>query len=226
MPIAPASAALASDIINGTAWYAADAQASDTYVITLPTSPGSYVNGAVFRFKANTANTGAATLNVNGLGAKSIVKNLNVALATGDILAGQIVEVSYDGTNLQMVSPTAQSLTYAIGSTTKDISGNGAQTIAHGLGVIPKRVEVTCSFASGSNCISNSIGRYIASTEKSNSMGGSGTTWNALQVFAVFDTASAYNTGVITVDATNITLTWTKTGSPTGTATINWEAIA
>jgi hypothetical protein len=30
--------------------------------------------------------------------------------------------------------------------------------------------------------------------------------------------------GVVTVDATNITITWTKTSSPTGTYTLLWEA--
>jgi hypothetical protein len=86
--------------------YAADAQASDTYVITLSPVPGSYTNGMMVHFKANTANTGACTINVNGLGAKSIKKNYNVDPATNDILANQIVSLIYDGTNFQMLSPS------------------------------------------------------------------------------------------------------------------------
>jgi hypothetical protein len=59
----------------------------------------------VVNFSAQTLNTGAATLNVNGLGAKTI-KKFGTAndLATGDILANQIVTVIYDGTNFQMTS--------------------------------------------------------------------------------------------------------------------------
>jgi len=87
--------------------YAADAQASDTYVITLSPVPAAYYTGMQIYFTANTANTGAATLNVNALGAKSIVKNTADALQTGDIEATQIVGVVYDGTNFQMMNPAS-----------------------------------------------------------------------------------------------------------------------
>lgn len=87
--------------------YAADAQANDTYVITLDPVPTSLVNGMTLRFKANTANTGPATLNVNGLGALAIVTGVSTALATGDILANQVCEVIYNstGTVWQLVNP-------------------------------------------------------------------------------------------------------------------------
>jgi hypothetical protein len=87
--------------------YAADAEASDTYVITLTSAPSAYVIGQVFHFKANTANTDAATLNVNSLGAKTIKKLHDQDLATNDIEAGQMVMVAYDGTNFQMLSQIA-----------------------------------------------------------------------------------------------------------------------
>ncbi len=98
--------------------YAADAGASDTYAITVE-GITAYATGQVFKFKANTINTGAATLNVNSLGAKTIVKNYNVTLADGDIKANQLVEVIYDGTNMQLLSP---------------ISSTGAQS---GISVMP-----------------------------------------------------------------------------------------
>jgi microcystin-dependent protein len=55
-------------------------------------------------FKAANANTGAATLNVDGLGAVAIKKNVNKDLSAGDIAAGQIIIVVYDGTYFQMIS--------------------------------------------------------------------------------------------------------------------------
>src|SRR5581483_10701671 len=87
--------------------YAADSVSTDAYAVTLTPAPTAYVTGMVVRFKAGTANTGAATLNVNSLGAKTIVKNYNSTLADNDILANQIGEVIYDGTNFQMISPVA-----------------------------------------------------------------------------------------------------------------------
>jgi hypothetical protein len=87
--------------ING----AADAQGSDTYVITLSPVPAAYTTFMPVYFTANTANTTGATLNVNGLGAKNIVKALNTTLATNDILAGMMCHVVYDGTNFVLMNP-------------------------------------------------------------------------------------------------------------------------
>lgn len=87
--------------------YAADAGANDTYAITCSPAPTAYTAGDRFTFKANTANTGAATLNVNSLGAKTIKKNYNGDLSNNDILANQIVEVVYDGTNMQIMTITS-----------------------------------------------------------------------------------------------------------------------
>jgi hypothetical protein len=93
---------------GGNIWYAADAGANDTYVITLSPVPAAYTTGMVIHFKANTVNTGAATLNANTLGAKTIKKSYNLDLEDGDIKAGQDVLVMYDGTNFQLLSPTAK----------------------------------------------------------------------------------------------------------------------
>lgn len=87
--------------------FAADAGSTDTYVATLSPAPSAYVTGAHYRFKANTANTGAATINFNSLGAITIVKaagGITTTLANNDIRAGQWVDVVYDGTNMQMQS--------------------------------------------------------------------------------------------------------------------------
>jgi len=90
-------------------YYAADAEASDTYVITLSPIPTAYFTGMEINFKANTANTGAATINVNALGAKPIKKQHDKDLVTGDIESGQIVKLIYDGTNFQMQSQLGNS---------------------------------------------------------------------------------------------------------------------
>lgn len=89
--------------------YAADAGGTDAYAITITPAITAYAAGQIFTFKANTANTGPATLNVSALGAKNIKKNYNEDLITGDIVANQIVTVIYDGTNMQVLSklPTA-----------------------------------------------------------------------------------------------------------------------
>lgn len=96
---------------DGSSIYAADAGANDTYAITLAPAPTAYTTGMVVNFKANTLNTGAATLNVNSLGAKTIKKSYNSDLETGDILANQLVSVIYDGTNFQLLSRSSLATT-------------------------------------------------------------------------------------------------------------------
>jgi hypothetical protein len=96
--------------INGTATlpllnYAADAEASDTYAVTIPNL--SITTGTVVYFKANTANTGACTLNVNGTGAVSLKSLHDQDPADNYIEAGSIVHCVYDGTNWQILSPDA-----------------------------------------------------------------------------------------------------------------------
>lgn len=86
--------------------YAADAGGDDTYSVTLDPVPAAYYAGMEVNFKPTTANTGACTLDVNGLGAKSIKKNVSSDLSDGDIKSGQIVKVIYDGTNFQMIGVT------------------------------------------------------------------------------------------------------------------------
>ncbi len=87
--------------------YAADAGSNDTYVITLAPVPTAYSTGMHVIFKANTANTGAASLNVNGLGAVTIVKAVSTTLANNDILANMFCLVVYDGTNFVLMNPRA-----------------------------------------------------------------------------------------------------------------------
>jgi hypothetical protein len=63
-----------------------------------------YRIGQVYVFEANHAITGSATLNIDGLGAKTIKKRVTVNLIADDILDGQMVSVIFDGTNFQMLS--------------------------------------------------------------------------------------------------------------------------
>lgn len=87
--------------------YAVDSVGTDDYAITPTPAITAYVAGQEFTFKAGTANTGACTLAVSGLTAKTIKKDVSLDLATGDILANQIVHVVYDGANFQLQSQEA-----------------------------------------------------------------------------------------------------------------------
>ncbi|NLS00171.1 hypothetical protein HGP17_25380 [Rhizobium sp. P38BS-XIX] len=62
---------------------------------TLTPAPSAYTAGMRVNLKVATANTGAATLNLNGLGIKNIVASDGSALAAGDLIG--IVSLVYDG---------------------------------------------------------------------------------------------------------------------------------
>src|SRR3990167_7638460 len=166
---------LAPALQKGAFTFAVDAEASDTYVIALTPALTAYTTGQRFTFTANTANTGACTLNVNALGAKTIKKFNDQDLETGDIEAGQVVEVVYDGTNLQMQTPLASNLTTATAVeaeaffTATDISGAEAETLTdtsnadllHSHSIIPEQVlpyvvSTTTAYASNVNFATNS----------------------------------------------------------------------
>lgn len=83
--------------------YAADTGAANAYVAAYTPKITAYLAGMTLLFKAVNANSGASTFNA-GPGVKNIVHADGSALVSGDILAGQIVEVFYDGNNFQIPS--------------------------------------------------------------------------------------------------------------------------
>jgi hypothetical protein len=87
---------------DGFGTYAEDTGAANAYEIALSPALTAYIAGQVFRFKALATNTGASTIDINGLGAKSITSELGAALDAGNIAAGGIYSIVYDGTQFQL----------------------------------------------------------------------------------------------------------------------------
>ena len=93
---------------EGRTRYAVDSGVADAYVITLPHLP-TLTDGFNFIWKATNANTGPATINVNGLGAKSVILASGGALVSGDIIANQQLWCSYEsvGDNFRLLSQSS-----------------------------------------------------------------------------------------------------------------------
>ena len=100
-------AATLNQIVSNGPAYAADSGTADTAVVTLSPAITAYAAGQRITFKANAASTGAATVNVNTLGAKTLKKHNDQDIAAGDIESGSIVTAVYDGTNFQVTSQLA-----------------------------------------------------------------------------------------------------------------------
>lgn len=79
--------------------YAVATGSANTYAVTLSPAPTAYVDGMAICVKINVASTGASTLNVNGLGAKTILDSLGNAITSGGLKAGVPYTLRYNGTN-------------------------------------------------------------------------------------------------------------------------------
>lgn len=214
--------------------YGADAGSTDDYVITLVPAPISYTVGMVVYFKANTVNTGGCTLNVNSLGAKTIVKGINSALATGDIAVGQFCAVVYDGTNFVLQSPVSNQVTQAVynsGQATRaSASGSGTQNIAHGLGVVPKLIIIRAVVNQATGLI-GSYGNYNGTTNtatywyRTQNTSGQGIAQDSSHCIYTQDASNTYWTAAVTaMDATNFTLTFVINSANTP-VDFEWEAF-
>jgi len=92
--------AIAGYAANGD--YYTDSGVADVYVLTKigsKQSPPAYTDGFSVFYKAGNANTGASTVNVAGLGVKSIRTLAGAALSSGNIKANTLVELRYDNAN-------------------------------------------------------------------------------------------------------------------------------
>ena len=78
------------------------ASGTDTYTADLTPPIADYIEGSAYNIKFTNPNTGASTINLNSLGAKDIKKADGSALVAGDILAGQISDLFYNGTYFQL----------------------------------------------------------------------------------------------------------------------------
>ena len=190
----------------------------------------------------DTGSTGAELIPLN--------KNLTITSA-GAANAGQINILNASGYNdpTTLGSGTGSAANYLRGDSswtavpypklttgiaTHDVSSTGTQTIAHGLGAIPTMIKIQAvnvmvitggdlqqSAGTYDGSTANVIYQSIYPTTPSYYSNGSETGYI---VHLDYSAGSVYARASITVDATNITLTWSKNSSPTGTAQLLWQA--
>ena len=84
--------------------YGSTAGSANTYTFSPAVAITSYTAGQRFSVKINATNTGASTINVSSLGAKSIKKDISNDVEAGDLVINSLVELVYDGTNFQLIN--------------------------------------------------------------------------------------------------------------------------
>lgn len=96
---------IAQAVQNGKVTYSLDQGTPNALSVALDPTPVAYTVGLrVLVKKMNAANTGAATINVNGLGLRNIVRSDGATLmAGGNLLANSMILLAYDGISFQVI---------------------------------------------------------------------------------------------------------------------------
>lgn len=122
---------------------------TDTITAGLTPALTVYTTGDTFSFVVANTNTTAVTINIDSLGAKAITRDGSTALTAGDLVAGEVVMIVYDGTRFQVINPNAFTNLKVSGtlgvtgaatlSSTLDVTGTTTVTnlTASGTGTIP-----------------------------------------------------------------------------------------
>ena len=79
--------------------YGTTAGTGTAYTVTVSPGPASLVDGLGLAVKIHLQNTGSATININGLGARTIRKSNGNALAAGNLRQNAIYTLRYNGTD-------------------------------------------------------------------------------------------------------------------------------
>jgi hypothetical protein len=199
---------------GGSANYGADSGAADAYVVSIsPTYLTSYSDGLTIRVKIANANTGASTINVNALGATTIVRGDGSALQAGDLSAGQIVELTYNSTagNFQLnasaaaasASAAAASAAAAAGSASAASTSAGTATTQAGIATTQAGLAAASAAASAASAVdASNYAAALAGTSTSSVLIGlgaksftasTGKQWAATQFLQIGSQANANN---------------------------------
>lgn len=132
------SAVKANVTVPDAYWFATGVYSAGVYSVSLNAALVAYTPGLVIAFKADTANTGAANVNVNAIGSVDLLKENGRELDAGDLPLGWIVEARYNGTAFQVVSVTAKPVLIRGGTFTNGATVNDFQmTLTPGTLTLP-----------------------------------------------------------------------------------------
>ncbi len=118
--------------VQNSEWtYATAGGTSNSLTASISPIPSAYKAGLGVLLKIATTNTGAATLNLNGLGAKTITRADGLALQAGDLKSGSVVRFVYDGANFQVLGLSKKIVlsvdtTFYVSTAGSDSTGDGS----------------------------------------------------------------------------------------------------
>ncbi len=189
---------------------------SNAYTITNDSvgAWSSYTAPRLVMMLANHTNTGAATLNVDGLGTKDIRKNGTTALSSGDIQSGAFYMMAYDGTRFQIIGTVGASSSYqpldatltAIAALSiasgKIIKGTGTDTFTLiDIGAMGETILATADEATFKAAVNLEIGTDVQAYDPDTAKTDTSVGWTAAQ--AIPPLVSSETSGSLTASSRN-----------------------
>ena len=144
------------------------ATGTDTYAVSIPGVTGYTLNDA-YAIGFTNANTGASTLNINGLGAVNIAKNNTVPIIGGDIAANQQFIAIYDGTNFQLLG-VAPNQMFAYVTNADSVTINRGQPV-YAFGATGDRMTVKLANNTSEATSSKTVGLVFSTSIAPNQKG-------------------------------------------------------
>ena len=174
------SKAYVNDLVKVGLLYGTTTGSANTYALSVDSNViyGAINAGLRVSFKVNVANTGSSTLNVNGLGAKTIKKSNGSNLSAGNLVAGSVYTAIYDGTNFILqgeggeygTATSGQVLTgYTIGTDAGIVSGSmpNRGTIETTISTQNGQYAIPQGYHTGSGIVTASFANLVAGNVKS-----------------------------------------------------------
>jgi hypothetical protein len=144
------------------------ASGTDTYTVSI-TGVTAYNLNDAYAIGFTNANTGASTLNINGLGAVNIAKNNTVPIIGGDIQANQQFIAIYDGTNFQLLG-IAPNQMFAYVTNADSVTINRGQPV-YSFGATGDRMTVKLANNSSEATSSRTLGLVFSTSIGANQKG-------------------------------------------------------
>ena len=213
---------------RGTVNFTVDSGTANSYVVTMDSSITTYTDGLQVVFRPLNSNTGSSTINVNGLGSKSIVLTNSDPIQAGDINAGAVIDIRYS-TATGFFHLTPNSAIYAhdagVSATAAAASASAASASASAAATSASAASTSASAASTSasnastSASSASTSASNASTSASNAAGSATTA--STQASAAATSASSASTS-----ASNASTSANNAASSASTATTQASAAS
>lgn len=156
------------DSTAATGMQGGQATGTDTYAVSIPGVTAYNLNDA-YAIGFTNANTGASTLNINGLGAVNIAKNNVVPIIGGDIAQNQQFIAIYDGTNFQLLG-VAPNQMFAYITNADSVTINRGQPV-YAFGATGDRMTVKLANNTSEATSSKTVGLVFSSSIGPNQKG-------------------------------------------------------